>query len=118
SVDRFGLGLCQEADAAQVHAQHRHRRVARQLGAAQKCAVPAQDEHQLAATGRIVIGLHNVDIHTESAHFVGRQVQFAAVDVLGRQHAQSNPIVTQDFLNPTGGLGGLVAAGVHDEQDG
>ena len=30
----------------------------------------------------------------------------------------ANPVVAEHFLDPAGGLGGLVAAGVHDQQDG
>ena len=43
-----------------------------------------EDEHQLTPNGCILIGLHDIDIHPESPHFVGRQMQAAAVDCFRR----------------------------------
>ena len=85
-VDRVGLGLGEEPDSAEVDPQHRYRCVSRQLRSPQECAIAPEDEHELAANGCMLVGLHDVDVHPESPHFVGRQLQAATVDGFRRQH--------------------------------
>ena len=116
-VDGVGLGFGEESDAAQIDAQHRDLDVAGQLGGAQERAVTAEDEHELAALGRAFVGVDDLDIDAEGAHVVGRQMQRPAVDRLRGQHPQTDAVVAQHLFHPARRLGGLVAAGVHDEQD-
>ena len=117
-VDGIGLGLGEEADAAEIDAQHRDFDVAGEFGGAQERAVAAEDEHQFAAFGGALVGVDHLDLDAEGAHVVGRQVQRPAVDGFGGEHAQPDAVVAQHFLHAARGLGGLVAAGVHHEQDG
>ena len=113
-----GLGLGEEADAAEIDAQHRYFDVAGELGGAQERAVAAEDEDQFAAFGGAVVGVDHLDLHAEGTHVVGRQVHRPAVDGFCGEHAQANAVVAQHFLHAASDLGGLIATGVHHEQDG
>ena len=118
AVDGVGLGLGEEADTAQIHAQHRDFDVAGQFGGAQERAVAAEDENQLAAFGGALVGVDDLDFDPERAHVVGRKVHRPAVDRFRGQHPQPNAVVAEHLFHPAGNFGGLVTAGVHHQQDG
>ena len=117
-VDVIGLGLGEEADAAEIDAQHRDFDVAGEFGGAQERAVAAEDEDQFAAFGGALVGVDHLDLDAEGTHVVGRQVHRPAVDGFGGEHAQPNAVVAQHFLHAASDLGGLIATRVHHQQDG
>src|SRR5262249_39557549 len=116
-VDRIGLRLGEKADAAQIDSEDRDLHVAGQFGRAQEGAVPANDEHQLAAVCGPFVGVEGLDVDPQCAHVVGGEGHRAPVDRLGGQHAQSNSVVAEDLLYTARYFGGVVAAGVHHQQD-
>ena len=118
AVDVIGLGFGKETDAAEINAKHRYFDVACEFGGPQECPVAAEHEHQFAAFRRTLIGVDHLDLDPEGSHIVGRQVQRTAVDSLRGEYAQSNVVVAQHFLNAASDFGRLIAAGVHDQQDG
>jgi hypothetical protein len=67
-VDVVGLGFGEEADAAQIHTEHRYFDIASQLGGA-------------------LVGVDHFDLDPECAHVVGRQVHRTTIDGFGGQHA-------------------------------
>ncbi len=101
----------------EVDAQHRDLGVAGQFGGAQERAVAAEHQHQFAAFGGAFVGVDHIDVDAHGPQVGGIEVQRTAVDGLGGQDPQADPVVAQHFLHPARGLGGFVAAGVHDEQD-
>src|SRR5690606_9087079 len=116
-IDRVGFRFGEEADPAEVDAQHRDVDVARQFGGPQEGPVAAQHDDHLAALGGALLGVDHVDLVAEVGHPVGVVAHRTAVDCRGRQHPQTDSVVPQDLLDPTGDLGDLVAAGVHHQQD-
>ncbi len=117
-VDGVGLGFGQKTDPAQVDAQHRNVGIACEFRGAQKSAVAAECQHQLASVGGVRVGVDDLDPDAHRAHVVRAQVQRSPVDRLGRQHPKANIVVVQHFLDPTRGLGGFLASGVNHQQDG
>ena len=60
-ADVVAFGLGEEADVSEVDTQHRSRRRARDLGAAQDGAVATEDDDQLASPRRVGTGLDDDD---------------------------------------------------------
>ena len=116
-VDRIRFGFGEESDAAQIDAQHRDLDIAGELRRAQEGPVTAEDEDELTALGRAFIGVDDLDIDAEGPHVVGRQVHRPAVHRFRGQHTQTNAVVAEHLFHPARGLGGLVAPGVHYQQD-
>ena len=116
TVDGLGLGFGQEADAAQVDAQHRNVGVARKLGGPRKGAVAAETDDQFASLGGVGVGVDDLDVDAQRAHIVRSQLRRAAIDRFSGQHAKANVVVVQHFLYPTSSLGRFRASGVHHQQ--
>ena len=116
-VDRVGLGFGEEADAAEIDAEHRYLDIAGELCCAQECPVTSQDQDELTPLGRAFIGVDDLDFGADSAHIVRRQLHRPAVDCLRGQHPQANTVVAEHLLHPACRLGGLVAPGVHHQQN-
>ena len=118
AVDRLRLGLGQKSDPAQVHAQHRDIGIAGEFRGAQKGAVAAEADHQLAALAGVRVGVDDLDVDAQCAHVVRIQLQRTPVDRLRRQHAKANTVLVQHFFDSACGLGRFFASGVDDEKDG